>query len=160
MHPILRPFYRSVELMAPEKEALAAGIKQDAAAKELAAGGNDDGDEDDDTTSASDHYNQETVDFLLELPDHTSDGQWHAANKSRYERVLRDPTRVLVESLRNDCIATLDPSVAAANRNISVLKKNDYGQGGYHDHYWAAFFDPNANSKTKSCQLFFRPIRN
>ena len=34
------------------------------------------------------------------------------------------------------------------------LKKNDYGQGGYHSHYWFAFYDPAAGSKTKSVQLF------
>lgn len=93
---------------------------------------------------------------MLELPSRTNDGEWHALNKDRYERVLRDPTQVLVESLRSTYISQLDPAVATTTYNISKLKKNDYGQGGYHDHYWAAFFDPEAGSKIKSCQLFIR----
>ena len=39
---------------------------------------------------------------------------------------------------------------------MSILKKNDYGKGGYHDHYWFAFYDPAAGSKTKSVQMFVR----
>jgi hypothetical protein len=46
--------------------------------------------------------------------------------------------------------------VAGGKRHLSILKKNDYGQGGYHDHYWFAFYDPAAGSKTKSVQLFVR----
>lgn len=156
--PDLRSYYRLIKLAALEKEALASSIKQDAAAKELAVDETDDGEDEDNPSLATDYYSQETVDFLLELPDHVSDGQWHAENKSRYQRVLRDPTRVLVESLRKDFIEALDADVAAGNRNISVLKKNDYGKGGYHDHYWAAFYDAKAKSKTKSCQLFFRML--
>ena len=38
---------------------------------------------------------------------------------------------------------------------LSRLKKNDYGQGGYHDHFWFAFYDPAAGSKIKSFQLYF-----
>jgi hypothetical protein len=48
----------------------------------------------------------------------------------------------------------LDSAVAATKRNLSALKKNDYGKGGYHDHFWAAFYDPATKSKTKGCQLF------
>lgn len=154
--PDLSPFYRLVELSDAECEALAAGIKQDAAAKELSAGESETDEAQDDLEQASERYSQETVDFLIELPDRTTDAEWHVRNKSRYERVLRDPTRALVELLRSEYINGLDSAVAAANYNVSKLKKNDYGKGGYHDHYWAAFFDPNATSKTKSCQLFFR----
>jgi MoxR-like ATPase len=37
-----------------------------------------------------------------------------------------------------------------------MLKKNEWGRGGYYDHYWFAFYDPAAGSKTKSVQLFIR----
>ncbi len=154
--PDLRAYYRELALSAPEIEAFAASIKQDAAAKEL----DSQGEVEDDETEAevSDYYTQDSVDFLLELPQHTSDGDWHSANQTRYEQTLRDPTRVLVESLRTNYVARLDLEVGATNRNVSILKKNDYGQGGYQDHYWAAFYDPAAGSKTKSCQLFFRML--
>jgi MoxR-like ATPase len=157
--PDLTPYYREIDLSETEIEALAASVKQDAAAKEFAAGENsDDEDSLDDEVLASDLFDQQTVDYLLELPDHTSDAQWHLANKDRYERVLRDPMNHLIETLRADCIFRLDPEVAGTSHNISKLKKNDFGRGGYHDHYWAAFFDTNANSKIKSCQLFFRML--
>jgi len=154
--PDLRPYYREIALSESEIEALAASIKQDTAAKELDTPieVEDDGSD----TEASDYYTQDSVDFLLELPQHTSDGDWHAANQTRYEQTLRDPTRILVESLRAKHVARLNLEVAATNRNVSILKKNDYGQGGYQDHYWAAFYDPAAGSKTKSCQLFFRML--
>lgn len=154
--PDLRPYYKKITLSEIEVEALVAGIKQDSAAKELDAAVEDE--DDGIEAETSDYYTQDSVDFLLQLPQHTSDGDWHSANRVRYEQTLRDPTRVLVESLRANYVARLDPEVAATNRNISILKKNDYGQGGYQDHYWAAFYDPAAGSKIKSCQLFFRML--
>jgi hypothetical protein len=103
-------------------------------------------------------YTSSTIAFLKELPQHTEDPDWHAANKKRYEQVLRDPTRELVEQLRARFIEQLSPEVAGGKRHLSILKKNDYGKGGYHDHYWFAFYDPHTGSKTKSVQLFFRML--
>ena len=94
----------------------------------------------------------------MELPDHISDGAWHDENKDRYDRVLRTPTVEVIEELRIQYVRKLDTTVAETKRNLSILKKNDYGQGGYYDHYWAAFYDREAKSKTKSCQLFFRML--
>jgi hypothetical protein len=152
----LRPYYREMQLSEPEIEAMAASIKLDSAAKGIDT--SDEPEDDGNEAEASDLYTQGSVDFLLELPFHTNDGEWHAANQLRYEQTLRDPTRALVEALRANYVARLDREVAASNRNVSVLKKNDYGQGGYQDHYWAAFYDPTTRSKTKSCQLFFRML--
>ena len=73
-----------------------------------------------------------------------------------YRAVLRGPFQSLVEMLRDRYIERLSPEVAGGSRHLSILKKNDYGRGGYHDHYWFAFYDPAAGSKTKSVQLFFR----
>ena len=70
--------------------------------------------------------------------------------------VLRDPCEAIVEQLRTQYIQRLSPAVAGGKRHLSILKKNDYGKGGYHDHYWFAFYDPAAGSKTKSVQLFVR----
>lgn len=149
----LQPYYREMHLSETEIEALAASIKLDSAAK--GTGTSEDSEDEGDEEEASDFYTQGSVDFLLELPSRSKDGKWHAANQSRYEQTLRDPTRALVETLRANYVARLDREVAASNRNVSVLKKNDYGQGGYQDHYWAAFYDPKAGSKIRSCQLFF-----
>ncbi|MCP4476952.1 MAG: AAA domain-containing protein, partial [Planctomycetaceae bacterium] len=52
-------------------------------------------------------------------------------------------------------IEKLSSEVAGSNRKFSILKKNDFGKGGYQDHYWFAFYDPEAGSKIKSVQLFF-----
>ena len=90
----------------------------------------------------------------MELPEHVSDGAWHEKNKRRYEQVLRDPSQAIVDELRTRYIQRLSPTVAGGKRHLSILKKNDYGKGGYHDHYWYAFYDPAAGSKTKSVQLF------
>jgi hypothetical protein len=92
----------------------------------------------------------------LELPEHVSDGAWHERNKRRYEHLLRDPSQAIVEELRTQYIQRLSPTVAGGKRHLSILKKNDYGKGGYHDHYWYAFYDPAAGSKTKSVQLYVR----
>lgn len=159
--PFLLPFYREIQLSTAELESLAAGIKQDAAAKEFAVAANvntsEDIDEDESVVEPDlgDLYTQQTVDFMLTLPEHTTDGEWHARHRDTYASVLRNPTSVLVDRLRDDTVSKLDPAVAAASHNVSVLRKNDYGRGGYYDHYWAAFYDPAAKSKTKSCQLFF-----
>jgi hypothetical protein len=99
-------------------------------------------------------YTQDTVDFILNLPGHETDGVWHKQNKRRYETVLRDPSQQIVDQLQAKYIQRLNPVVAGGKRHLSILKKNDYGKGGYHDHYWYAFYDPAAESKTKSVQLF------
>ena len=101
-------------------------------------------------------YTDQSVAYLLELPAHTEDAEWHEKNKKRYQSVLRDPTQNLVEELRARYIQQLSPIVAGGKRHVSILKKNDYGRGGYHDHFWFAFYDPQAGSKTQSVQLFVR----
>jgi MoxR-like ATPase/uncharacterized protein (DUF2461 family) len=100
-------------------------------------------------------YTSSTIDYLKELPAHTEDSEWHEKNKMRYKTLLRDPTRTLVEQIRTKYIDQLSPEVAGGKRQLSILNKNDYGKGGYHDYYWFAFYDPNAGSKTKSVQLFY-----
>jgi hypothetical protein len=121
--PDLRPYYRQLALSDTEIEALVASIKQDTAAKEL----DTQGEPEDDATEAevSDHYTQDSVDFLLELPQHTSDGEWHSTNRTRYEQTLRAPTRELIKSLRTNYVLKLDGQVGTTNHNLSILKKND-----------------------------------
>lgn len=148
--PDLTPYFQSVSLTAEEVNAIAAAIKQDAASKEVIASD----EEEEDDLAIDLEYSQATVDYVLALCDHTTDGVWHKKNKSRFQQVLRDPTNRLVESLRTSYIQKLDTNVANTTNNVSKLKKNDWGQGGYYDHYWAAFYDPSAESKTQSCQLF------
>jgi MoxR-like ATPase len=101
-------------------------------------------------------YSEQTLEYLLELPEHVNDRAWHEKNKRRYEQVLRDPSQAIVDELRTRYIQRLSPTVAGGKRHLSILKKNDYGKGGYHDHYWYAFYDPAAGSKTKSVQLYVR----
>jgi hypothetical protein len=68
--PHLLQFYRELTLNTAELDALAAGIKQDAAAKELAAAGSvntsEDTDEDESVVEPDleDFYTQQTVDFM------------------------------------------------------------------------------------------------
>ena len=153
--PDLEPFYRQVELTTAELESLTAGVKQDSAAKELSnTPVEDDVDDADFEVADDERYSEATVDFVSALPSHTTDKEWHKRNRERYQQVLRSPTSSLVESLRTNCIAELDADVANTTHNISVLKKNDFGRGGFYQHYWAAFYDPESGSKTKSCQLF------
>lgn len=100
-------------------------------------------------------YTSATIAFMKELPKRTSDAVWHTQNKQHYEHVLRDPTRRLLRRVAKNFISRLNPDMAGGTRQLSVLKKNDYGKGGYHSHYWFAFYDPSAGSKTHSSQLFF-----
>jgi len=99
-------------------------------------------------------YSRAAVQFLEALPDHTRDPAWHAEHRDTYERELRDPTAALVDAIAARHVAALDAAVAAAKRPISVLKKNDFGADTYHAHYWFAFYDPAAKTKTESVQLF------
>jgi hypothetical protein len=153
--PDLEPFYRKINLSQPEKESLSSGVKQDQAAKELAnASDAVDSNEDETQIDDEDLYSEATVAFVSALPLHTLDKAWHQQNRDVYRQVLRQPTSALIESLRNNYIEELDSGVANTSKNISVLNKNDYGRGGYYQHLWAAFYDPDSGSKTKSCQLF------
>lgn len=168
--PSFAPYYLRVELSSVEREKLLEAIKTDDSIKEQrvasessedAAPNDGDGraseaaiddDESDEAIVAT--YTQDTVQFILDLPAHETDGTWHEKNKRRYETVLRDPSQQIVDQLRANYIQRLSPAVAGGKRHLSILKKNDYGKGGYHDHYWYAFYDPAAGSKTKSVQLY------
>jgi uncharacterized protein (DUF2461 family) len=159
--PDLSPYYVRSDLLDEETNKLVEAIKIDHAAKRA----NQDQEEesiDGEANSTDDEnapfFTSATTEFMKELPDHVQDADWHEKQKSRYQRVLRNPVRSLVEALRNRYIERLSPEVAGGKRHLSILKKNDYGKGGYHDHYWFAFYDPNAGSKTKSVQLFMRMI--
>ena len=168
--PSFAPYYSRVELSSFEREKLLEAIKTDDNVKEQrvaselpedATPNNGDGessemavDDDESDESIVATYTQETVQFILELPNHETDGAWHERNKRRYETFLRDPSQQIVDQLRVNYIQRLSPAVAGGKRHLSILKKNDYGKGGYHDHYWYAFYDPAAGSKTKSVQLY------
>jgi len=166
--PNLKPYYVRASLNEAERAKLFEAIKTDdnvkqerlSAAEDEVAGEDtrDERDEQIDETDPEESriYTDETVAFLRELPSHVDDGEWHEQNKRRYQRVLRDPSESIVAELAKKYIQRLSPAVAAGKRHLSILKKNDYGQGGYHDHYWFAFYDPAAGSKTKSVQLFVR----
>ena len=121
---------------------------QGMAATDQAGGGSD-------IAQSNNGYTSATIAFLKELPKRTSDTEWHKNNKIRYNHVLRDPTRNLIRQIREKYITRLSQDVADCPRQLSVLKKNDYGKGGYYGHYWFAFYDPSARTKTHSSQLFF-----
>jgi uncharacterized protein (DUF2461 family) len=156
--PDLACYYVQSDLLQDELSKLVEAIKIDHAAKradldsDAEAGEEKSEDADEEGTP---FFTTATVTFLKELPDHVQDAEWHERQKLRYQQVLREPARLLTEALRDNCIERLSPEVAGGKRQLSILKKNDYGKGGYHDHYWFAFYDPSAGSKTKSVQLFF-----
>ena len=164
--PSFAPYYARAELTEAERAKLLEAIKTDDNIKQQRLASEDEevanGEPDEVLTDdgggdgASPGFTDQTVAFVLELPQHVEDGPWHERNKRRYEHVLRDPSQAIVDQLRRRYIQRLSPVVAGGKRHLSILKKNDYGKGGYHDHYWFAFYDPAAGSKTKSVQLFVR----
>ena len=169
--PSFEPYYIRANLTEAEQAKLLEAIKTDdnikaerqASAEEEPSGDTDEstdvegvGHAEESDTEPVPIFTEETVAFLTELAEHTNDGPWHDRNRHRYERLLRDPSQRIVEELRMQYIQRLSPAVAGGKRHLSILKKNDYGKGGYHDHYWFAFYDPAAGSKTKSVQLFVR----
>ncbi len=160
--PNLAPFYRSIRWSDEERTKLIEAFKIDKAARRRNRGEADDLltdiEKDESEEKDTPGFTTATVEFLTELPAHVADGEWHEQNKERYRTVLQGPSNLLVEMLRDGFIERLSPEVAGGTRHLSILKKNDYGKGGYHDHYWFAFYDPAAGSKTKSVQLFFRML--
>jgi MoxR-like ATPase/uncharacterized protein (DUF2461 family) len=169
--PSFAPYYIRVSLTEMERAKLLEAIKTDDTIKQERRDSNEPFHDPGlaETTDAEDSaavddsedepiplYNDKTVAFLIDLATHTTDSAWHDANKRSYENLLREPSRAIVEALRTQYIQRLDPAVAGGKRHLSILKKNDYGKGGYHDHYWFAFYDPVAGSKTRSVQLFVR----
>ena len=101
-------------------------------------------------------FDGESVRFLEELPDRRTDAVWHERGRGRCDRVLRKPTLRLLEGVRGGYVQPLSPEAAGTRRQISVLRKSGYGKGRFHDHYGFAFYDPEASSKTRAAQLFFK----
>ena len=160
--PDLSPFYRCISWSDEEKGKLIEAVKIDALARKRPRNDDDealtDVEQDELGDKTTPGFTTATVAYLSELPAHVTDGAWHEKTKDRYRAVLQGPCHSLVEMLRDGYIERLSPEVAGGTRHLSILKKNDYGKGGYHDHYWFAFYDPAAGSKTKSVQLFFRML--
>lgn len=160
--PDLSPFYRSISWSEEEGAKLIEAVKIDASARRRNRGEGDEPlteiEQDEIGTKNTPGFTDATVEFVLELPAHVNDGDWHLKNKERYRAVLQGPCQSLVEKIRIGYIEQMSPEVAGGTRHLSILKKNDYGKGGYHNHYWFAFYDPAAGSKTKSVQLFFRML--
>ena len=153
--PDLSTCYVLIDLSGDEIEELFAALKVDRIAKDSGGDATRDESEEELMEGVIPLFNASTVNFLKELPRHATDPAWHTENKSWYHQSLKDPVKQFVKLLRDRYITQLNPEVAGSSHNVSRLKKNDYGGDGYHDHYWFAFFDPEARSKTKSVQLFF-----
>ena len=157
--PDLSTYYLELELLDEEADKLVESIKLDDAMKQTEDADDEESEEHDELGDESaPYFTEETVRFVKELAEHTQDREWHTEQKQRYEQVLRDPVRAFFDAVRDRYVARLDAEVAGGKRKLSLLKKNDFGQGGYHDHYWCAFYDPDAGSKTKSVQLYFRML--
>ncbi|PQO37836.1 hypothetical protein DTL21_07805 [Bremerella cremea] len=155
----LSRYYLKLTLSLKERSKLSEAVKIDKTVKKI----NQDQDDEEDSGNAEPGdtellFSEETVAYLEDLADHTEDSTWHEQQKDRYARVLRDPAKQFVDMLRTNYIERLSPEVAGGKGPLSRLKKNDFGKGGYHDHYWMAFYDPAAGSKTKSVQLYFRML--
>ena len=101
-------------------------------------------------------FTDESVRFLLELPARRHDADWHEQNADLYHRGVHDPLATLLAVVRCGAIRVLSPEVAAGRRQMTALRKNGYGKGGYHDACGFAFYDPAVPSKTRSPQLFFK----
>ena len=158
--PDLKPYYQKLEWSDAEFTKLVEAVKIDVAARKLNRGGsdNEESNSDDDGLSSIDKspgYIDATVEFVEQLAHHTEDKDWHDENKHAYQDFVRDPTKKLLELLRSHYLERLSPEVAGRKNNVSRLKKNDFGKGGYFPHYWFAFYDPAAGKKINSAQLFF-----
>ncbi len=76
-------------------------------------------------------------------------------NKTRdqFANLLMQPMALLVKDLAPGVQATFGPLVETEKNIISRIRKNDYGKGGIHYHYWAAFF-PRELKRITGTQLF------
>ncbi|HZN68491.1 MAG TPA: DUF2461 family protein, partial [Tepidisphaeraceae bacterium] len=100
-------------------------------------------------------FTQETVNYLSELPARRLDAEWHEQNRGRYETHVHAPMSALLAAVRDEYISPLSPEVAGGRRQLSTLRKNGYGRGGFHDHCRFAFYDPAVPAKARSPQLYF-----
>ena len=100
-------------------------------------------------------FTQETVNYLSELPARRLDAEWHEQNRGRYETHVHAPMSALLAAVRDEYISPISPEVAGGRRQLSTLRKNGYGRGGFHDHCRFAFYDPAVPAKARSPQLYF-----
>jgi hypothetical protein len=100
-------------------------------------------------------YTSTTIEFIKALPKHTQpyDEVWHKKNKNRFQEVLRDPTRNVIDQIGDKYIRHLSKDVAGCTHKMSNLRINF--NRGFYDHYWFAFYDPKAGSRRYSPQLYF-----
>jgi hypothetical protein len=122
--PDLSSYYVQSELLHEEVSKLVEAIKMDHAAKR--ADQDLDGDAAEEESEGADEgvvpfFTTATVNFLKELPDHVQDAEWHEDQKLRYQRLLRDPARSLVEALRDKYIERLSPEVDCGVERTHVV---------------------------------------
>ncbi len=77
----------------------------------------------------------------------------YQATKSEFELYIKEPTRALMANAAPLVEQILGDEIETETRILSVMNKNDFGKGGIHSHYWAAFY-PTAKKRISSPQLF------
>ncbi len=70
-----------------------------------------------------------------------------------FETEIKNPTRDLLNCGKEFCELILDNLMETETRVLSVIKKNDYGKGGIHHHFWGAFY-PTGQKRTDSPQMY------
>lgn len=70
-----------------------------------------------------------------------------------FEKEIKQPTRNLLNSGKEFCELILGNLIETETRVLSVIKKNDYGKGGIHHHFWGAFY-PTGQKRTDSPQMY------
>lgn len=77
----------------------------------------------------------------------------YQASKSDFKRLLKTPTRALMADAAPIVDRIMGDDIETESWITSVIHKNDYGKGGIHSHFWAAFY-PTGKKRISSPQMF------
>ena len=101
-------------------------------------------------------FSRETFDFLIEIS-FNNNIEWFNANRSRYERFVRDPMRELCAELMPTALE-IDPNFnPSVNSSVSRIRRDtrfSRDKSPFRNHMWIAFRYPNT-SISEGCALYF-----
>lgn len=96
-------------------------------------------------------FNLTTFDLLAKLHQ-TPKKTVYDAHKQDFKIHLEEPFQRLMLEVADQLPDPIKEAMEMRHRIFSRILKNDYGQGGAHEHYWGAFY-PKGSKRTEGAQL-------
>ena len=101
--------------------------------------------------STNNYFSLATFELLAELSDNPTN-DYYQSKREAFVKELEQPFKQLMKDIAAQIPEEIEERMETQKKLFSSIPKNDYGQGGAWDFYWAAFYQ-KGGKRTASAQL-------